>query len=241
MAENEMKSGGLSVEQLMQRFYEDYSRREKQEKLERFRRLNPYVKPGQILFVGSSLMEQFPIYEFSQDFDLPCTVCNRGVGGFTTIELLENMDVCVYALKPAHIFINIGTNDLNGPDYSQEELIERYALILRGIRERLPEAKLYLLAYFPVNTEVGSRIPYMKEILQYRTNARIRAANEAVRALAEKFGAEYLDLNGPLYDERGELKAEYTVEGMHMYANGYKPILDQMLPLLEKIHCLSEE
>ena len=26
--------------------------------------------------------------------------------------------------------------------------------------------------------------------------------------------------------------AEYTIEGMHMYANGYKSVLDQMIPIL---------
>ena len=33
---------------------------EKQMKVEQYRRLNKYVLPHQILFVGSSLMEQFP-------------------------------------------------------------------------------------------------------------------------------------------------------------------------------------
>ena len=235
MAESERKSSELSVQQLMQQFYEDHSRREKQEKLERFKRLNPYVKPGQVLFVGSSLMEQFPIYEFLQDFDLPCKIYNRGIGGYTTQELLESMDECVYALKPAYLFINIGTNDLNGPDYCQEDLIERYAQILQGIREHLPETKIFLLAYYPVNTVVGSRIPYMKAIMKYRTNVRIKEANNAVSNLAERFGAQFLDLNGPLTDEQGELRAEYTIEGMHMYANGYKPILDQLLPLLNEL------
>ena len=235
MASNETEKATQSEQQLMGRFYAEHSAREKKEKLERFRRLNPYVKPGQILFVGSSLMEQFPIYEFLQDFDLPCKIYNRGVGGYTTQELLETMDICVYDLRPAHVFINIGTNDLNGPDYRQEELIQRYTQILQGIREHLPETKLYLLAYYPVNTVVGSRIPYMKAVMKHRTNTRIQAANEAVRALAGKFGAEFLDLNGPLYDERGELKAEYTIEGMHMYANGYKPILEQLLPLLKEL------
>lgn len=235
MTENDLKNNELCTQQLMQQFYEEQSRREKQEKRERFKRLNPYVRPGQILFVGSSLMEQFPIYEFLQDFDLPCKIYNRGIGGYTTTELLESMDECVYALKPAYVFINIGTNDLNGPEYCQEELIERYAQILQGIREHLPEAKLFLLAYYPVNTVVGSRIPYMKEILKYRTNARIKAANEAVRDLAERFEMQFLDLNEPLTDEQGELKAEYTIEGMHMYANGYKPILDQLLPLLKEL------
>ena len=44
----------------------------------RFRYLNEFVKPGQILFAGSSLMEQFPIQEFVADFDLPLTIYNRG-------------------------------------------------------------------------------------------------------------------------------------------------------------------
>lgn len=76
---------------------------------------------------------------------------------------------------------------------------------------------------------------HSKELLRHRTNERIQAANEAVRALAEQFGTEFLDLNGPLYDENGELKAEYTTEGMHMYANGYMPILEQLLPLLKTL------
>ena len=235
MADNELKGSELFSQQFMQQFYEDNSRREKQEKRERFKRLNPYVQPGQILFVGSSLMEQFPIYEFLQDFDLPCKIYNRGIGGYTTLELLESMDECVYALKPAYVFTNIGTNDLNGSEYCKEELIDRYAQILQGIREHLPETKLFLLAYYPVNTVVGSRIPYIKGILKYRTNARIKEANDAVRDLAERFEAQFLDLNGPLTDEQGELKAEYTIEGMHMYANGYKPILDQLLPLLKEL------
>ena len=49
----------------------EWDRREKQQKLERFRRLNRYVRKGQIVFAGSSLMEQFPIYEFLLDFKLP--------------------------------------------------------------------------------------------------------------------------------------------------------------------------
>ena len=77
----------------------------------RFRYLNEFVKPGQILFAGSSLMEQFPIQEFVADFDLPLTIYNRGVGGFTTSEMIACMQDCVYALRPAYIFINIGTND----------------------------------------------------------------------------------------------------------------------------------
>lgn len=60
----------------------------KLDKVERFKRLNRYVQPGQILFAGSSLMEQFPIYEFLQNFDLPFKIYNRGIGGYTTMKII---------------------------------------------------------------------------------------------------------------------------------------------------------
>lgn len=196
----------------------------------RFRYLNEFVKPGQILFAGSSLMEQFPIQEFVADFDLPLTIYNRGVGGFTTSEMLACMQDCVYALRPAYIFINIGTNDLNDPACTPDVLHNRYRTILSGIREHLPQAKLFLLAYYPVNPDVANA--GMKEVLKVRNNDCICRANEMVKELAAEVGAAYIDANDDIKDEKGQLKAEYTVEGMHMYANGYKAVLDRLLPHL---------
>ena len=207
---------------------------EKQDKVQRFRYLNPYVKKGQIVFAGSSLMEQFPIHEFLQDFDLPYIIYNRGIGGYTTAEMLKVMDVCIYDLAPRAIFLNIGTNDLNGSEYTQEGLMERLEEILKGIRSHLPDAKLYLLAYYPINPEVETS-PFIKEVFRYRTNERIRAANEGVQSLAKAYNATYLDLNKNIQDANGNLKAEFTVEGMHMYANGYKAVLDQLLPILQEL------
>lgn len=208
--------------------------REKQGKVQRYRYQNAFIKKGQIVFAGSSLMEQFPIYEFLQDFDLPFTIYNRGIGGYTTAEMLKVMDVCIYDLAPKAIFLNIGTNDLNGPDYVQEDLMSRLEEILKGIRKHLPNVRLYLLAFYPVNPEVETN-PFTKEVFRFRTNERIRAANEGVQSLARAYNATYLDLNKDIQDANGNLKAEFTVEGMHMYANGYKAVLDQLLPILQEL------
>ena len=205
---------------------------EKAEKIVRFRYLNAFVKKGQIVFAGSSLMEQFPIYEFLQDFDLPYTIYNRGVGGFTTAEMLSVLKEMVYDLEPKYLFLNIGTNDLNGPDYNQEALIERYDAILNQIEAHVPGIQIFLLAYYPINPRVANS-PWMQEIVKWRTNERIRSASEAVRGLAEKHHCTFLNLNAGITDQEGNLKAEYTIEGMHMYANGYKPVLDALLPVLE--------
>lgn len=207
---------------------------EKQGKVQRYRRQNAFAKKGQIVFAGSSLMEQFPIYEFLLDFDLPYIIYNRGIGGYTTAEMLKVMDVCIYDLAPKAIFLNIGTNDLNGPDYVQEDLMSRMEEILKGIRAHLPDVRLYLMAFYPVNPEVETN-PFTKEVFRFRTNERIRSANDGICALAEAYGAVYLDLNKGIQDVNGNLNAEYTVEGMHMYANGYKAVLDQLLPVLQEL------
>jgi len=208
---------------------------EKADKIARFRYLNEFVKKGQIVFAGSSLMEQFPIYEFIQDFDLPYTIYNRGVGGFTTTEMIDALRETVYDLSPRYLFLNIGTNDLNGSDYSKEALIDRYDLILRAIEENVPGIKIYLMAYYPVNPDCADN-PWMVRTLQLRTNERIAEANEAVKVLASKHNAQFIDVNNVIADDNGNLKSEYTVDGMHMYANGYRQILDALLPILKTIN-----
>ncbi len=214
-------------------FYQNMAQAEKDQKVEQYRRLNRYVQKKQILFAGSSLMEQFPVNEMVQGLQLPLAVYNRGIGGYTTAEMQKVMDVCVYDLDPAYIFINIGTNDLNEPECTPEVLKERYGKILTGIKEHCPEAKLFLLAYYPVNEIVGQKTPWMAQVLKIRNNQKIKESNKAVEELAAEYGARYLDLNAGITDADGNQKAEYTKEGMHMFADGYKQVLDALLPVLK--------
>ena len=225
----------VEMKELIRPIFMERLRQEKQEKLERFRRLNKLVRKGQIVFAGSSLMEQFPVNELLMDLGIHLTIYNRGVGGFTTAEMAEALEPCIIDLAPKHLFINIGTNDRNDPDYTLSGLIERYEDILRVIRERLPETKLYLLAYYPVNEVIGSQNPFMGQVFQYRTNTRIQEANQAVEQLAQRMDAVYLDMNDSITDESGNMKAEYTIEGMHMYADGYMEILHHLLPVLKTL------
>ncbi len=209
--------------------------KEKKKVLERYRHLNPLTRPGQILLAGSSLMEQFSIHELLENrgIRLPLAVYNRGISGFTTTELLENMDVCVCQLRPSKIFLNIGTNDMNGPDYVEAEMIGRYRQILAGIREQLPEARLYLMAYYPVCPEAAKGHVSIEAVLKWRTKERIAAANEAVRQLAAETGAAYIDANEPITDENGFLKKAYAGYDLHMFGDGYDRVLDVLLPYLE--------
>ena len=198
----------------MSDFVHEFFEREKKEKIDKYRILNEQVVKGQILFTGSSLMEQFPINELLMTEKMNTIIYNRGVGGFTTDDMLENMEVQVFGTEPSKIFINIGTNDISNPTISFEEAlthtITNYEKILMQIKERLPEAQVYMMAYYPVN-EIDTPVEWDKNLFVNRNNQNIPLANEVVRSLANQYGYEYIDVNQGLTDENGRLKKEFTV------------------------------
>lgn len=203
------------------------------DRVNKFKYLNELSVKGQTLFTGSSLMEQFPIDELLMNRGIDKTIYNRGVGGFTTNDFLEHMEEMVFGVEPSKIFINIGSNDIGATDYSLERLIKNYEVILNEIKYKLPNAKVYVMAYYPIN-EVA-KVPendWEKSAFITRNNENIKIANGAIKELAEKIGYEYIDVNEGLTDENGRLKAEYTVEGIHMYANAYNVILNNMIKYL---------
>ena len=185
--------------------------------------LNQSCLKEQIVFTGSSLMEMFPVEQFSREEGpgFP-TVYNRGVGGFTTHDMLLCLDEMVISLQPRRVFINIGTNDLSDASVTIDGLITRYADILGRIKAAVPGAEIILMAYYPINYDAADE--GMKACLRIRTNERIREANEAVKALAERLGHRFIDVNAPLMDDQGRLRADYTIEGMHIFEAGYRAI-----------------
>lgn len=199
----------------------------KEEKLEYYREENRHIIPQQILCVGSSLMEQFPIEKFVEEDGAQVVLYNRGIGGYVTRELLEAIDVCILDVKPFRMFINIGTNDLSNPAMPLEQIMKMYGEILERVQQALPETEMYLMAYYPVNYDAAS--PELKECLRIRTNEKINQANRLVKKLAEEYGAKYIDINAPLKDEKGNLKAEYTIEGMHIKEQGYRAIYAEFM------------
>ncbi|MFR8035045.1 MAG: hypothetical protein ACLU6W_13685 [Lachnospiraceae bacterium] len=64
-------------------FMQQRKKDEQQKKLQNYQYLNLYAQKHQVLFTGSSLMEQFPISELSISLGLGKAVYNRGIGGYT--------------------------------------------------------------------------------------------------------------------------------------------------------------
>ena len=203
--------------------------KEKREKVRSYKDLNTRVQKGQILFTGSSLMEQFPINEIAMSDGCTKVIYNRGIGGTTTDEFLAEIDTVLLDLAPSKLFINIGTNDINErPDGSdwREHLFTNYDQIMSIINEKLPDCQTYVMAYYPVNPEVDPEAAAF--MLKTRTNATLIEVNAQVKALAEKHGFTYIDVNDGIKDASGALRADLSKEGMHMFAGAYQLIYDAL-------------
>lgn len=200
----------------------------KEIRLEQLRRLNETAKPGHIVLAGSSLCEGFPVNEMLMSRGLDLIVYNRGVSGDTLDGYRKKLPVCVYELKPAKLFINIGTNDMNGDTFDAEEFAAKYEALLCDIIVNCPETEITVLAFYPMNEEIHATSAWHSQ----RTNERIAKANEAAERIAGELNLRFLNCNAPLVDKNGSLHPAFTMDGIHMYADAYEKVLDILLPYM---------
>ena len=204
-------------------------RAEKRRLVERYREMNRSAEKGGIVFAGSSLMEMFPVEAWARELPGCPPVYNRGVGGYRTEDMAPILDALVTDLAPRRVFLNIGTNDLSDASVTIDALMARYDRIMTDIEAALPGVEIDVMAYYPINADAAID-EGMKACLRIRTNERIREANRALAVLARAHSQPFRDFNAPITDTEGRLKAEYTIEGMHLYPEGYRAIWPLVVP-----------
>lgn len=201
-------------------------KRESENRVRSFRLLNQMAKKGEIVFAGSSLMEQFPVNELMMSRGMPQIVYNRGIGGFTTKQYLEVLDVCVLELEPSKLFINIGTNDIGAAADWKAQLINTYRKILTTVQNTLPNCKVYVMAYYPV---ANFDKPFLSpNAVMARTLPLVQEANAAVEALANELGLTFINVNAPISDKTGYMDRQYAKDPVHMFPSAYDKILTEL-------------
>jgi lysophospholipase L1-like esterase len=206
-------------------------RQEQEAKIKNFRVLNAVAQKGAILFTGSSLMEQFPVCELARSAGMDRLIYNRGIGGTTTDDFLREIDTVLLDLEPSKVFLNIGTNDMTDRVYGRQwmdHLEKNYEKILQTARERIPQAEIFCMAYYPTNRHLPDQNEWVRNMLKERTVENIAECNRRVAALAEKYGCRYIDANEGLADENGEQKREFAIDGVHMLASAYRIVFENL-------------
>jgi lysophospholipase L1-like esterase len=165
---------------------------------------------GKVVFLGNSITEGGNWKKLLKD----STIINRGISGDNTFGVIARIDEIV-KLKPASLFILIGTNDLSKkiPD---EIVIENIFTIVSRVKAGSPKTKIFVQSILPINNTV-EKFPQ-----QFDNENHILTINDQLSRYAERLRYTYIDLYGKFLDDQGKLKSSYTFDGLHLNALGYQ-------------------
>ncbi len=202
--------------------------REQRTKCENYRILNEeYALKNQTVLLGDSITDFFNWYELFYDFskDSGQAVYNRGISGDTTDRLLERLYENVLNINPKNIVLLIGTNDI-GRGLPLSMSVENVSKIVEMAKKNCPDVNFILQAVYPINRG-------MRDKFEKRSNEKIKLMNKEFIKLSEKYGCVWLDITDKLKDETGNLKKEYTYDGLHLNVSAYKIVAENVIPLLK--------
>lgn len=193
-----------------------------QEKIQtKYRELNQIsvIEPD-IIFIGDSIIEYYPLQEL---LETSKTIVNRGIRGYQTGLLRENLDAHLYGDAVDQIVLLIGTNDI-GKDIPMSQTLPNLESVIQTISRDYPLSQIKLVSILPVNEGED-----FKQTVYIRTNEKIKAWNQAYQDLASAYmQVEYIPVFDSFLDEAGQLKPTYTTDGLHLSVAGYQVLSNEL-------------
>ncbi len=105
------------------------------------------------------------------------------------------------------IYIMLGINELGVG--TTEDFMEKYTEGVAFLREKEPEAKIFIQGIMRVTGKKNSTDAIFN-------NSNINARNNAIATLADNEHIFYIDVNEVVCDEEGNLNSEYTFDQLHL-------------------------
>ncbi len=181
-------------------------------RVENFREQNQIFQ--NVVLVGDSITEGFSVAKYFPGR----RVLNRGIGADVIGNdlpktdkrgVLKRLDESIFDCSPCDVFLLIGINDL-GDGHSPEVIEAGYREILQRVKAHSPTLRVHIQSVLP------TRGTFAKH------NANVNDVNRRLQKLAKEFGYDFIDLHSQMTDDKGELKKEFTVEGLHLTDPAYK-------------------
>ncbi|HEX3602288.1 MAG TPA: GDSL-type esterase/lipase family protein [Lacipirellulaceae bacterium] len=167
-----------------------------------------------VILVGDSITEGFEVTKY-----LPGRrVINRGIGADVIGNdlkpddkrgVLKRIDESFFNLPATDAFLLIGINDL-GDNHTPDQLEAGYREILEKVKKGAPRLKVHVQSLLPTRG------------MHAKHNDNVNDVNKRLEKLAKEFDYDYIDLHSLMIDDKGELRQELTVDGLHINADGYK-------------------
>ncbi len=163
-----------------------------------------------IIFLGNSITAGTDWMELLGRTD----VRNRGISGDISFGVLQRLDEVTEG-KPAKVFVLIGINDIsrNIPD---SHIVANYRRIIQRIKSESPTTKIYFHTLMPVNNS------FTQFKNHYNKDEHILFVNEQIRKLCAEEMITVIDLYPHFLNAEKKLDPNYTIDGLHLNAEGYK-------------------
>lgn len=175
-----------------------------------------YQKEGKVVMLGNSITYRANWNELLNRND----IINRGIGADITAGFLSRLDY-VYNVNPKICFIMGGFNDLT-KGIKPETISKNLMKVSKKLKDRNIKPILCSILY------TAEDFPNFKEL-----NRSIERSNELIKEMCRNNKIEHVDLNLTLC-ENHILKKEYSFDGIHITALGYKKWSEVILPIVER-------
>ena len=198
------------------RMSETSSRNQVQRELDQRYSGLPSVQHG-ILFIGDSLTYNAPYS------DVLTVVHNRGIPGDTSADLISRLPD-LRRNRADYTVVQIGINDLLHRA-TQDNIVYNISYLLDNIA--IGDGRLIVLGIYPVDSQF---VPPPTT-----SNSDIRILNAAIMAEVKKHhGMRFCDLTPILIDKEGDLRQEFTADGIHLSPLAYS----NLIPYIKQITSL---
>ncbi len=177
---------------------------------------------NEIIFLGNSITDYGEWPEFFQNSKIK----NRGISGDITLGILARLNDILVA-QPSKIFLLIGINDIskNNPD---SIILYNYQMIIEEILEKSPTTQLYIQSILPINNDF-KKYPRLQNKEKH-----ILFLNKKLKELCQEKNLTYIDLFSAFCNDKGQLKPEFTNDGLHLTGEGYKMWIEILKPYVNE-------
>ena len=164
-----------------------------------------------ITLIGNSLFDNWKIEKLNNNL-----VVNLGIAGISTKQYQEYiLDINKIKYLANKVFIMTGTNDIVGESLSFETIFNNINKLIKSLLKINKDSKIYFIEI----PSIAFRMDRNKE--------EIFRLNEYLKNNLDKI-IKYIEINKYMTDDFGNLKLEYTYDGLHFNEEGYK-ILEKIL------------
>ncbi|MNH88468.1 GDSL-like Lipase/Acylhydrolase [compost metagenome] len=184
--------------------------------------------PVDFVFLGDSITHYWDIQTY---FGRKGTVMvNRGIGAEVTSIALRRYEADVIQLKPNHVVIKLGINNMfpldawneeerREPDEIHREIVGDMAKMVRRAQEN--GIKPIVCSILPVYLDTLASTPFKNHL--------IISVNEALRVMSEELQAIYVDYHLNFVQQDGRtLRPELAYDGIHPNVYGYNIMADTL-------------